>query len=75
MTARAYFDRMMPRLADMGEMQLAAIQQAFDRDRATRLQFSEIAELRNRYESLTARDTRRRLAQEFDALSRILGLD
>jgi FixJ family two-component response regulator len=35
---------------------LDAIQQAFDRDRATRLQFSEIAELRNRYESLTARE-------------------
>src|SRR5436190_11626799 len=26
-------------------------------------------------DSLTARDTRRRIAQEFDALSRILGLD
>ncbi len=35
---------------------LDAIQQAFDRDRATRHQFSEIAELRNRYESLTARE-------------------
>jgi FixJ family two-component response regulator len=35
---------------------LDAIQQAFDRDRATRLQFSENAELRNRYESLTARE-------------------
>ena len=35
---------------------LDAIRQSFDRDRATRLQFSEIAELRNRYESLTARE-------------------
>jgi FixJ family two-component response regulator len=35
---------------------LDAIQQAFDRDRATRHQFSEIAELRKRYESLTARE-------------------
>jgi FixJ family two-component response regulator len=35
---------------------LDAIQQAFDRDRAKRHQFGEIAELRNRYESLTARE-------------------
>jgi FixJ family two-component response regulator len=35
---------------------LDAIQQAFDRDRATRHQFGEIAELRKRYESLTARE-------------------
>ena len=35
---------------------LNAIQQAFDRDRATRHQFGEIAELRKRYESLTARE-------------------
>jgi FixJ family two-component response regulator len=35
---------------------LNAIQQAFDRDRATRRQFGEIAELRKRYESLTARE-------------------
>jgi FixJ family two-component response regulator len=35
---------------------LNAIQQAFDRDRATRHQFGQIAELRRRYESLTARE-------------------
>jgi FixJ family two-component response regulator len=35
---------------------LNAIQQAFDRDRATRHQLGQIAELRRRYESLTARE-------------------
>jgi FixJ family two-component response regulator len=35
---------------------LNAIQQAFDRDLATRHQFGEIAELRRRFESLTARE-------------------
>jgi FixJ family two-component response regulator len=35
---------------------LDAIQQAFERDRATRHRFGEIAELRKRYESLTARE-------------------
>jgi FixJ family two-component response regulator len=35
---------------------LNAIEQAFDRDRATRHQLGEIAELRMRYESLTARE-------------------
>jgi FixJ family two-component response regulator len=35
---------------------LNAIQQAFDRDRATRNQQGEIAELRKRYQSLTARE-------------------
>src|SRR3981189_1590888 len=35
---------------------LDAIQQALDRDRVTRQQQSEIAELRKRYESLTARE-------------------
>jgi FixJ family two-component response regulator len=35
---------------------LAAIQQALDRDRARRLQQGLTAELRNRYESLTARE-------------------
>jgi FixJ family two-component response regulator len=35
---------------------LNAIQQAFDRDRVTRHQQGEIAELRNHYESLTARE-------------------
>jgi FixJ family two-component response regulator len=35
---------------------LNAIQQAFDRDRVTRHQQGELAELRNRYESLTARE-------------------
>jgi len=35
---------------------LDAIHQAFDRDRATRQQQSELGELRNRYESLTARE-------------------
>jgi FixJ family two-component response regulator len=35
---------------------LNAIEQAFDRDRATRHQLGEIAELRTRYESLTARE-------------------
>jgi FixJ family two-component response regulator len=35
---------------------LDAIEQAFDRDRATRHQLSEIAELRRRYESLTVRE-------------------
>ena len=36
---------------------LNAIEQAFDRDRATRHQFGEIAELRKRYASLTARES------------------
>lgn len=36
---------------------LNAIQQAFDRDRITRHQQGEIAELRMRYESLTARES------------------
>jgi len=36
---------------------LNAIQQAFDRDRVTRHQQGEIAELRMRYESLTARES------------------
>lgn len=35
---------------------LNAIQQAFDRDRVTRHQHGELAELRKRYESLTARE-------------------
>jgi FixJ family two-component response regulator len=35
---------------------LNAIQQAFDRDRVTRHQRGELAELRRRYESLTARE-------------------
>lgn len=35
---------------------LNAIQQAFDRDRATRDQFGEMAELQKRYDSLTARE-------------------
>ena len=35
---------------------LSAIQQAFDRDRITRNQQSELAELQKRYESLTARE-------------------
>jgi FixJ family two-component response regulator len=35
---------------------LNAIEQAFERDRATRHQSGEIAELRKRYESLTARE-------------------
>jgi FixJ family two-component response regulator len=35
---------------------LNAIQQAFDRDRVTRHQQGELAELRKRYESLTARE-------------------
>jgi FixJ family two-component response regulator len=35
---------------------LNAIQQAFDRDRATRHQSDELAELRKRYESLTVRE-------------------
>jgi len=35
---------------------LNAIQQAFDRDRVTRHQLDELAELRKRYESLTARE-------------------
>ena len=35
---------------------LNAIQQAFDRDRVTRNQRSELAELQKRYESLTARE-------------------
>jgi len=35
---------------------LSAIQQAFDRDRVTRHQQGEFAELRKRYESLTARE-------------------
>jgi len=35
---------------------LNAIQQAFDRDRLTRHQHDELAELRRRYESLTARE-------------------
>jgi FixJ family two-component response regulator len=35
---------------------LNAIQQAFDRDRATRHQWDELAELRKRYESLTVRE-------------------
>jgi FixJ family two-component response regulator len=35
---------------------LNAIQQAFDRDRITRQQQGELAELRERYESLTARE-------------------
>jgi FixJ family two-component response regulator len=35
---------------------LDAIHQAFDRDRATRQQQSELGELRNRYESLTTRE-------------------
>jgi FixJ family two-component response regulator len=35
---------------------LDAIHQALDRDRQTRLQRSELAELQNRYESLTARE-------------------
>jgi FixJ family two-component response regulator len=35
---------------------LDAIQQAFDRDRATRQQFGEMAELQKRYGSLTARE-------------------
>jgi FixJ family two-component response regulator len=35
---------------------LDAIHQALDRDRVTRQQQSELAELRNRYESLTARE-------------------
>jgi FixJ family two-component response regulator len=35
---------------------LNAIEQAFERDRATRHQLDEIAELRKRYESLTARE-------------------
>jgi FixJ family two-component response regulator len=35
---------------------LNAIEQAFDRDRATRHQFGEITELQNRYDSLTARE-------------------
>jgi FixJ family two-component response regulator len=35
---------------------LNAIQQAFDRDRITRYQQGELAELRERYESLTARE-------------------
>ncbi|MCU1268604.1 MAG: two component transcriptional regulator, LuxR family [Acidobacteria bacterium] len=35
---------------------LDAINQAFDRDRVTRQRQSELAELRNRYESLTARE-------------------
>jgi FixJ family two-component response regulator len=36
---------------------LNAIQQAFDRDRITRHEQREIAELRKRYESLTARES------------------
>jgi FixJ family two-component response regulator len=35
---------------------LDAIQQALNRDRVTRQQLSEVAELRKRYESLTARE-------------------
>ena len=35
---------------------LNAIQQAFDRDRVTRHQQGELAELRKRYESLTVRE-------------------
>jgi len=35
---------------------LDAIQQAFERDRATRQQQSELAELRTRYQSLTSRE-------------------
>jgi FixJ family two-component response regulator len=35
---------------------LNAIQQAFDRDRVTRHQLGELAELRKRYDSLTARE-------------------
>lgn len=35
---------------------LNAIQQALDRDRMTRQQFGQLAELRKRYESLTARE-------------------
>jgi len=35
---------------------LNAIQQAFDRDRVTRQQHGELAELRKRYESLTTRE-------------------
>src|ERR1700747_1400296 len=35
---------------------LDAIHQALDRDRQTRLQRAELAELQNRYESLTARE-------------------
>jgi FixJ family two-component response regulator len=35
---------------------LNAIQQAFDRDRIARLEFGQLAELRKRYESLTARE-------------------
>jgi FixJ family two-component response regulator len=35
---------------------LSAIQQAFDRDRVTRHQLGELAELRKRYESLTTRE-------------------
>jgi len=35
---------------------LKAIQQAFERDRITRHQQAEVAELRKRYESLTARE-------------------
>ena len=35
---------------------LDAIQQALDRDRETRQQQSELAELRKRYETLTARE-------------------
>jgi FixJ family two-component response regulator len=35
---------------------LDAIEQAFDHDRATRHRFGEIAELRRRYDSLTARE-------------------
>jgi FixJ family two-component response regulator len=35
---------------------LNAIQQAFDRDRVTRHQHGELAELRKRYESLTTRE-------------------
>ena len=34
-----------------------AIQQAFDRDRVTRHQYDELAELRKRYGSLTARES------------------
>jgi FixJ family two-component response regulator len=40
----------------VAEDMLTAIQQAFDRDRATRHQQGELAELRKRYESLTARE-------------------
>ena len=36
---------------------LNAIQQAFDRDRVTRHQYDELAELRKRYGSLTARES------------------